>query len=305
MGNSSDSIAPLVEAWRGRNLLVVFEATGVYDQTLARALHDAGIRYTRVNPQRARDFARACGRIAKTDALDARMLATYGRALELEETVPPSASRQRLRDVATRRDQLVAIRAQEKTRASESDGWTAEHIGHHIDFLSDEIVALDKEIQRTVKADDALRKAAPLLRSAPGIGPVAACFLLATLPELGRLSPKALGALAGLAPMNVDSGQFRGKRMIKGGRKRVRDALYMAALGAIRCKKDSLFKTLYERLRSKGKPAKLALIAVARKLLTTLNAMVRDEKDTRRPYLIPRCGEFDSPHLGIRGSSIA
>ena len=277
IANASQPIAQQVARWRNNDVFVVFEATGVYDRALADALRQAGIRYARVNPARARDFARASGRLAKTDAIDARMLAAFARAMTPAAEPPPEPARNILASLAKRRDQLVHMRAQEKNRRSEAhDPAMAEHIAVHIDFLSREIEAIEARIKAFIKAEPQICEQARLLRSAPGIGPVACMQLIAQMPELGHAGPKQVAALAGLAPLNVDSGSHRGKRAIGGGRKRVRDALYMAALNAVR--RDPNIKTFYQRLRTAGKPAKLALIAVARKLLTILNAMLRDQK---------------------------
>ncbi|NMK98360.1 IS110 family transposase, partial [Staphylococcus capitis] len=261
--------------------LVVFEATGVYDLELREALRQAGVRFARINPARARDFARASGQLAKTDPIDARMLAAFARAMTPATEQVATPARNALARLAKRRDQLVSMRAQEKNRRSEAeDRAMAERIGRLIAVLDDEIAEIEAEISALIKAEQEIAEDAQLMRSLPGIGPVACMQLLAQMPELGRVGPKQVAALAGLAPFNVDSGTYRGKRKIGGGRKRIRDALYMAALNAVR--RADPFKAFYERLRKAGKPAKLALIAVARKLLTVLNAMMRD----RKPYMI-------------------
>jgi transposase len=172
------------------------------------------------------------------------------------------------------------MRAQEKNRRSETDDRAmAERIGRLIEVLDGEIAEIEADIRGLIKAEREIADDARLMRSLPGVGPVACMQLIAKMPELGHVGAKQIAALAGLAPFNVDSGAFRGKRKIAGGRKRVRDALYMAALNAVR--RADPFKAFYARLRRAGKPAKLALIAVARKLLTVLNAMMRD----RKPYL--------------------
>jgi len=272
-----------VARWRcADNVFVVFEATGVYDRALAEVLRQAGIRFARINPARARDFARAGGRLAKTDAIDARMLAVFARAMGPVANPPPEPARNTLASFAKRRDQLVHMRAQEKNRRSEvRDPAMAEDITLHIDFLSRQIVAIEARIEALIKAEPEICEQARLLRSAPGIGPVACMQLIAQMPELGRVGPKQVAALAGLAPFNVDSGSYRGKRAIGGGRKRIRDAVYMGALNAVR--RDPTLKSFYQKLRAAGKPAKLALIAVARKLLTILNAMLRDRKTYAAP----------------------
>ncbi|MGC0326626.1 transposase [Bradyrhizobium sp. USDA 326] len=280
IANAPQAITQLVARWRC-DALIVFEATGVYDLELREALHRAGIRFARINPARARDFARASGQLAKTDPIDARMLAAFARAMKPATEQAATPARNTLARLAKRRDQLVAMRAQEKNRRSEAeDRAMVERIARLIEVLNDEIAEIDTEIHALVKAEPELANDAQLMRSVPGVGPVACMQLLTQMPELGRLGPKEVAALAGLAPFNVDSGAYRGKRKIGGGRKRVRDALYMAALNAVR--RADHFKIFYDRLRLAGKPAKLALIAVASKLLTILNAMLRD----RKPYKI-------------------
>jgi len=213
--------------------------------------------------------------LAKTDAIDARMLAAFARTMAPAADHAPKPTLNALALLAKRRDQLVHMRAQEKNRRSEAQDRTMiERIVRHLDFLNGEIKAIEAEIQALIKAEPELSEQARLIRSVPGIGPVACMQLMAQMPELGSVGPKQVAALAGLAPLNVDSGTYRGKRTIGGGRKRVRDAMYMGALNAVR--RDQTMKAFYEKLRSAGKPAKLALIAIARKLLTILNAMLRD-----------------------------
>jgi transposase len=262
------SACELVARWRC-DALVVFEATGVYDLELREALHQADIRFARINPARARDFARASGQLAKTDPIDARMLAAFARAMRPATAQVSTPARNALARLAKRRDQLVLMRAQEKNRRSEAgDRAMVERIGRLIEVLDHEIAEIE--------ADPEISHDAQLMRSLPGVGPVACMQLIAQMPELGHVGPKQAAALAGLAPFNVDSGAYRGKRKIRGGRKRVRNALYMAALNAVR--RADRFKAFYAKLRQAGKPAKLALIAVARKLLTILNAIMRDRK---------------------------
>lgn len=280
VANSPDAIAERIPGWAAAGAFVVFEATGVYDRALAQALTGAGISHARVNPAKVRAFAKAIGRLAKTDRIDARLIAHYAQALAPTQDPPTSPVRDRLKIMAKRRDQLVDMRAMEKTRRSEvGDDWSRDAIARTIRHLDAEIAALEADIAKAIAADDALRQAAKRLQSAPGVGPVAATQLLAALPELGHLTPKRIAALAGLAPMNADSGTLRGARIIQGGRRRVRKALYMAALNAARA--DGPVRRFYERLRAAGKPAKAALIAAARKLLVILNAMMRTQTDYR------------------------
>ena len=283
IANAPQAITEQVARWRCGNVLVVFEATGVYDRELAKALHQAGVRFARINPARARDFARAHGRLAKTDEIDARMLACFARTMAPAADQPPEPERNTLAQLAKRRDQLVQMRAQEKNRRSEAyDRTMKESIARVIDCFDEEVEAIEAAIKALIKSKPEISEQARLMQSAPGVGPVACMQLIAQMPELGQVGPKQVAALAGLAPLNVDSGTYRGKRAIGGGRKRVRDALYMAALNAVR--RDGPFRSFYQKLRTAGKPAKFALIAVARKLLTTLNAMLRD----RKTYLLPQ-----------------
>lgn len=208
------------------------------------------------------------------------MLATFAQAMQPATEPAANPARNALARLAKRRDQLVLMRAQEKNRRSEADDRAiADRIGRLIEVLDSEIVQIEADIKMLIKTEPEISDDAQLMRSLPGVGPVACMQLIAQMPELGKVGPKQVAALAGLAPFNVDSGAFRGKRKIAGGRKRVRDALYMAALNAVR--RAEPFKSFYARLRQAGKPAKLALIAVARKMLTVLNAMMRD----RKPYL--------------------
>jgi transposase len=256
---------------------VLFEATGRYDVLLQQALTAAGVPFARINPARARDFARAAGYLAKTDAVDARMLAAMAQCLRPHPQAARSVEHDRLCLLHKRRDQLVATRQQERTRRSEcGDAEIAAALERHLDWLDAEIAAIERRTRDLLAADAKLVRLQALLRSVPGVGAITATTLIALLPELGQRSPKAIAALAGLAPFNRDSGQYRGQRAIRGGRKRVRDALYMAALAAVRA--QSRFRTIYQAMREAGKPAKLALIAVARKLLVTLNAIVRDQQ---------------------------
>jgi len=273
--NASAAIAALLKRWRSKDVFVLFEATGTYDRLLRKALSRTDIAFARVNPLRARDFARAAGFLAKTDALDARMLAAMAARMRPRATAPVDPGREQLRLLHRRRDQLVLMRQQERTRFSEAQGAEErDDLTRHIAWLSGEIKSLERRTQALLASLRSLKDAWTRLRSAPGIGPVAATTLLALMPELGSCSPKSIAALAGLAPFNRDSGKERGKRTIAGGRKRVRDALYMAALSAKRT--SPRFAHIYRTMIAAGKAPKLALIAIARRLLIALNAMIRD-----------------------------
>jgi transposase len=274
--NTEEGLAPLVARWKDSGAFVLFEATGHYDARLRRMFSAAGIAFARVNPARARDFARAAGVLAKTDRIDARMLAAMAQYLSPARAADSDRDRETLALAHKRRDQLVHMRQQERTRHSECpEAANRADIEAHLEWLDGRIAQWDHEIRRLLAQSEQLGQIARLLRSIPGIGPVAAATLITLMPELGVLQPKKIAAIAGLAPFNVDSGQFRGLRRIKAGRKRVRDALYMAAVAATRS--HTRFKASYKHLRAAGKPAKVALIAIARKLLVTANAVLRDK----------------------------
>lgn len=278
-----DNTSEAVSAWlKGQSSdagVIVFEATGRYDRLLRQALQDAGRPYSRVNPARARDFAKAIGLLAKTDRIDARMLALMGTRLTLPPSAPNDPVRDRFTALQRRRDQLVSMRQKEKQRLGEADVLERESLERHIAWLGQEIKGLEQASDQMIKENGTLRQQIQLLRSIPGIGPVTAAALVCHLPEIGTLPPKALSAMAGLAPFNTDSGRFQGKRSIRGGRKRVRDALYMAAVTAARS--NSRFSSCAKTLLEKGKPFKVVAIALARKILTVANAVIRDKTPYR------------------------
>lgn len=258
--------------------LVVFEASGGYERPLAEALAAAGVAYARVNPRQAREFARASGCLAKTDRVDARMLARMAAALDLAPTPPPDPARTRLAALMARRDDLVEQAAREANRLKQaSDTFVRGDIASLITVLKRRIARCETEIAARIAADAQLAQTEARLRSAPGIGPVIAASLIARLPELGQVSRGAIANLAGLAPHACDSGHMRGQRHIWGGRADVRKSLYQAAFIASRY--DPALKALRKRLQDAGKPLKVAVIAVARILLTQLNAIIRDARN--------------------------
>lgn len=273
--NTPAAIACWLYGLEGRAFHVVFEATGRYDRHLRLALEAEQRPYSRVNPARARDFAKAIGRLAKTDAIDARLLAQMGQSLPLATQSPDDPVRHALARLHTRRDQLVATRQQERVRLHEAEGSERESIESHIAWLNAEIARIEAACRDTLKSEKTLQEQEARLRSIPGIGPVGALTLITRMPELGTRSAKAIAALAGLAPFNVDSGVSRGTRHIRGGRKRIRDALYMAALSASRM--SWAFKANADRMKQAGKPLKVVIIAIAHKLLTIANAITRDK----------------------------
>jgi transposase len=278
IANEPAAIDRLIEGLPA-DAFVLFEATGTYDRKLRLALAAARLRFARVNPSDARHFAKAIGFLAKTDAIDARMLAIMAERLQPAPQDNPSAEREALANLVKRRDQLVATRQQERTRrAGQTDPFALESLARHLAYLDGEIKIIEAELAMTIAASSELAEHARLLASCKGVGTVTRATLLALLPELGSRSHKAIAALAGLAPFNCDTGKHHGLRQISRGRKRVRDALYMASVWMARNHpKLSIF---FQTLRSKGKPFKVALIALARKLLVILNAILRD----RRPY---------------------
>ncbi|MFO1125368.1 MAG: IS110 family transposase [Methylocystis sp.] len=280
--NTTSAVTAFAATQLVRGRFVVFEATGGYDRALRRGLEAAGVPHARVNPEQARDFARALGRRAKTDAVDARLLADFGRALAPKPRPPSDLSRENLAMRHKRRDQLVAMRQQEVVRRNEcEDAATADSLTRHLAWLDKEIEAIEDGIRAAIAADQSLREAERRLRSVPGVGPVAAATMLALMPELGQRSPKAIAALVGLAPFNNDSGKRHGQRMIRGGRARVRRALYMAALSAANSK--TRLGDFARKLRAAGKPPKLVLIALARKIIVILNAICRDNASFAQP----------------------
>jgi transposase len=257
--------------------LVVLEATGGYEFEAACALQAAGLAVAVVNPRQARDFARAMGALAKTDSLDARMLAEFARVLhqhpQRERFIKPlaDAELQRLQALVLRRRQLVGMLTSERQRLRISHTSARPSIERTIEFLKTQIDDLERECAAHIGAHHA--ELASALGSVKGIGPATIATLLAELPELGKLCRRRIAALVGVAPLNRDSGQMRGQRTIWGGRADVRRTLYMATLVAVR--HSPVFKTFYARLVSTGKPKKVALVAAMRKLLTVLNAIAR------------------------------
>ena len=257
---------------------VVFEATGGHERLLMDLLAEAGIAHARVNPRQAREFARATGRLAKTDRVDARVLAEMGASLDLRPHRPVGAARQRLAELVGRRDDIVtAITAETHRLRLARDPFVRRDIGRMLAVLRSRRAAIEKEIAAHVGAQETLARDCARLRSAPGIGPTIAAVILAKLPELGQLDRRAIASLAGLAPHACDSGLRRGRRHVWGGRTDVRRVLYLAAFIASR--HNPVLKAARERMQAAGKPAKVAILALARKLLTILNAMNRDQRD--------------------------
>jgi len=276
---------PALRKWlgeQGGELHLVLEATGGYEQLVAGVCESRGVKYSVVNASRVRHFARAAGRLAKNDAIDATVLAHFGAMMRPAPTVRPSAKVLALRALVDRRADLVSQRTAEKNRREHLSGAALQSLDRHMDWLEDEILRLGKDIDAQLRTDDAFRVKADSLQSVPGVGPVVCTTLLALLPELGHLDRRAIAALVGLAPWTRESGPRKGPRRVWGGRAAVRTVFYMAAVSASRW--NPPLKALYNRLLERGKPKKVALIAVARKLLTYLNAIARDGSHWELPH---------------------
>lgn len=256
--------------------LVVLEATGGLERVVTAALAGAQIPVVAVNPRQIRDFARATGQLAKTDAIDAAVIARFGQAIRPAPRALPDAAAQQLAELVTRRRQVIDMAVAERNRRRLVTAKPAlRSIDRVLKVLEAQLGDIDREIGERIQSSPAWRESEDLLKSVPGVGDQTARTLIAGLPELGSLNRRQIAALAGLAPFNRDSGQWRGRRSITGGRADVRSVLYMAALAGIRSNKA--LKACYQRLRTAGKPPKVALVAVMRKLLTILNAILRDK----------------------------
>jgi len=275
LADDAGRMALLAELTPLGSCLVVMEASGGYERELAAELVAAGHRVAVVNPRQVRDFARGVGLLAKADALDARVLAQFAMKAEfrLLEQLPEKQGE--LDALVTRRRQLIELRTMEKNRLGQAScRATQKSIARILDATGKQLRDVDRLILKLVESHDDWRRTAEIVRSVPGVGQVTSATLVAELPELGKLDRQAIAALAGLAPYNNDSGALKGKRSIRGGRASVRCALYMAALSGMRY--NPLLKRFAIRLRKLGKPAKVVITACMRKLLTVLNALVRN-----------------------------
>jgi transposase len=257
--------------------LVVLEATGGFEVAVAGALAAAGLPLVVVNPRQIRDFARATGRLAKTDRLDAEAIARFAEAVQPAPRPVPSAAARALGELVARRRQLVEMITSEGQRRRQArDPRLGRRLEAHLSWLQQELAALETDLDDAVRGTPAWRATEDLLASVPGIGKTSARTLIAELPELGRLDRRRIAALVGVAPINRDSGTCRGRRMVVGGRASVRTALYMPTLTAIR--HNPALQAFYQRLIRRGRPAKVAITACMRKLLVILNAILRDHR---------------------------
>lgn len=271
-----------------RGAFVVFEASGGYERPLREALEAEGIAFACINPRQVRDFARASGRLAKTDRVDARVIAAYAQAMHPPADAPREPGRDRLAALVARREDIVGAIVQETNRARQArDAFILDELNDHLAILTERRKRIEREILAHIRAFPGLWKRYARLRTMPGVGVIVAAMLVALLPELGRLDRRPIASLAGLAPHACDSGYRRGTRRIWGGRASVRRALYIAA--AVACRHDPGLADYQARLRQAGKPYKIATIAAARKLLIILNALVREDRDYQTTH---------SPKLG-------
>jgi transposase len=274
MGNDGAGIAALLERLSGAGpiALIVLEATGGYEIPVVAALTAVGLPVVVVNARQVRDFARAVGKLAKTDAIDAAILAQFAEAVRPERRALPAELTQTLQSWLARRRQLLEMLLAEEQRLAIAVRGLRAPIQQHVEWLRRQMRDIDTELQGLIRQSPVWREQENLLRTVPGVGPVLATTLRADLPELGRLNRKQIAALVGVAPLNWDSGQQRGARHIWGGRAPVRTALYMATVSAVRC--NAVIRAFFERLCAAGKPKKVAITACMRKLLTILNAMM-------------------------------
>lgn len=274
VANTEDGLGDLVDRLRVLGpTLIVLEATGRVHGPVVGALAAANLSVVAINPRQVRDFAKAIGKLAKTDRIDAQVLARFAESVRPEVRPLPDAETRELAMLVARRRQLLEMRVAEQNRAQGAPPRIRSQIREHIDWLNRCLAELDRDLGRRVRASPLWRDRDDVLRSVPGVGPILSTTLVADLPELGSLGQKQIAALVGVAPLNQDSGQRRGKRRVWGGRSSIRGALYMATLVATR--RNPVIRALYERLLAAHKPKKLALTACMHKLLTILNAMVK------------------------------
>lgn len=259
---------------QGAPTLIVMEATGGLEMRLASELAAKGLPVAVINPRQARDFAKATGQLAKTDLVDAAVLAAFARAIRPAVRPIKDVDTRELDDLVTRRRQLIDMRVQETLRLGTASKLQRKSVTAHIAWLDKRIVKLDDDLSKRLRASDAWRTKDDLLQGIPGVGAITSLTMLAKCPELGRMNRREIAALVGVAPRANDSGKHRGKRFVWGGRADVRAVLYMATVSAIRCNND--IKAFAARLKQVGKPAKVILVACMRKLLTIMNAMVKN-----------------------------
>jgi len=288
--NDKAGIARLIKRLKKLSAhLIVLEATGGYEVSLAAALQSEGLPVAVVNPRHIRDFARSVGILAKTDVLDAKVIARYAATVQPAPRALPTEETRRLDSIMMRRRQIVTMRTAEKNRLHQANPAVKERIKVHITWLEQELNDLDRELQQMIESNPEWKEKNDIIQSVPGAGPNLAITILSEFPELGQLNRQQTAALSGVAPFNRDSGKMRGKRSIWGGRSVVRTAAYMSTISAIRC--NPLLKSFYTRLIEAGKLRKVAIVACMRKLLCILNAMLKTHTtwDCRLHQLMGPC----------------
>ena len=287
IGNTRKEISTWIESLiETTNTIVVLEATGGYESLLVKLLHQRNIALAVVNPRQVRDFAKGIGKNAKTDAIDAQVIARFAEVVQPTPQVPQSEDEIKLGALVQRRRQILDLMHQEKNRIQQTvDRDISKSIEAIINSLKKQLKAIEKQIETAVQTDASNARKVEILNSVKGVGPVTVSTLVAELPELGQLNRQQVAKLVGVAPINNDSGKSVGKRKTSGGRSTVRTALYMATLTATRW--NSTIKTFYQRLLAKGKPQKVALTAAMRKLLTILNALIKSNQLWRVPTPCP------------------
>jgi len=282
--NDKHGISKVVEKMQGlQPKLIVMEATGGLEVPLRQALEERGLPVAVVNPRRIRDFGRAMGQLAKTDKLDAKVMAYFAAKIEPEARPAADKDSQYVRSLLERREQLQEMLTAERNRLGQCLSPTIQHqIQDHIEWIEREIADLDNLVKEKIAANPQLQEKLELLQSMKGVGQILSARLVAQLPELGHLNQREIASLVGLAPVNRDSGKYRGKRTIWGGRACVRKAFYMPVLAAIRC--NGVIRALYLRLIAQGKLKKVALVACMHKMLTVLNAMMKHNTRWQESY---------------------
>lgn len=283
--NDESGLAKLVTKMKKFSpYLIVLEATGGYESTVAAELQSKGFPVAVVNPRQIRDFARSIGILAKTDILDARVIAHFAAKIQPAPRILPTEAAKKLGAILIRRRQVVNMLTAEKNRLQQADPAVRKRVKKHTTWLVKELNDINKELKQMVEDDPEWKEKDEIIQSVPGVGPNLSITLLAEFPELGILNRKQIAALGGVAPFNRDSGQMHGKRTIWGGRDIVRTATYMASFVAIRC--NPLLKSFFDRLITAGKPRKVALVACMRKLLCILNSMLKNR--TTWNYCVPQ-----------------
>jgi len=275
-GNTEEDMAGLIDFINSISpTLIAIEATGGFERLALRALSLARLPVVAINPRQVRDFAKCLGILAKTDKIDAHVIARFAATVKPEIRHLKSEDEQMLDALNARRFQIVEMITAEKNRLASAPKWTKKDIQGNIKGLEKRLAKVNRDIDDLIKKSPTWSERGKILKSVPGVGPVMLSTILAALPELGTLNRKKVSALVGVAPLNCDSGKFKGKRMVWGGRAKVRSVLYMCALSAIKC--NPKIRTFYDRLRQAGKAFKVAITACMRKLLIVMNTMAKNE----------------------------